>query len=70
MKCQNNSSNSTYFSMQRLITWESEASATMADCSWMILMFSGVTATVRPIERNKRENILTRVFFSRQTERD
>ena len=52
------------------MTWESEDSATMADCSWMILMFSGVTAAVRPTERNKREIILTRVFFSRKTERD
>ena len=58
----------TYFSMHLFMTWAREASATRADCSWMILMFSGVTAAARPKERNKREFILTRLSSNQPTE--
>ena len=42
----------TYLSMHLLMVWEREASATMADWCWMILMFSGVTAEVTPTNRS------------------
>ena len=41
----------TYLRRHLLKLWERAESATMADCCWMMRMFSGVTAAARGTRR-------------------
>ena len=45
------------------MVWEREASATMADWCWMILMFSGVTAELRPTNRSSSMMMVMMMTF-------
>ena len=49
------------------MVWEREASATMADWCWMILMFSGVTAELRPTNRSSSMMMMMMTFLTHTT---